>query len=305
VRRGLGSKIPIKLLKGNRFIFVFHDISNANESHHSPLYSTLISRFEEQLNLLHELFEIIPLEQIVSDKNLSRNKNYASIHFDDGFYSVMKHARRLLIEKKIPYSVFLNGAAIEENQLWVSNLEIHSDEKKYVEKVLRLSQVEKAEGENPILAIISRGKFGNDFKVGHKKEPKGKIYMDRGDVTQLSEDGVTIGNHTFDHFVLSTCDAETTKAQIEDNKTLLNKITKQKINHFALPYGRKEHFNSETIAAIKKAGHDFIYSTNPNRFRAKDLEKQDFLFPRICITTETPKQLLFYINRALYKNYDL
>lgn len=305
VRKGLGSKLPIRFLKGNRFIFVFHDISNADEAHHSPLYSTLVSRFEEQLNLLNEIFKIIPLEQLVSDKQLPENKNYASIHFDDGFYSVMKHARPLLRKKEIPYSVFLNGAAMEENQLWVSNLEIHKAEKEYVQRVLDISDVKKVQGENPILAIIARGKFGKGFE-GHKiNSPKEKIYMSREDVAQLSADGVTIGNHTYDHFVLSSCNIETTRAQIENNKSLLNELTKEKITHFALPYGRKEHFNAETISAIKKSGHDFIYSTNPNRFRAKDLDREDFLFPRICITKETPKQLLFYINRALYKKYDL
>lgn len=302
-RKGLGSRIPLRLSKGNRFIFVFHDISNPHEAHHSPFYSTLISNFEEQLNLLQELFEIIPLEQIVSDQNLSSNKNYAAIHFDDGFYSVIAHARPLLMRKKIPYSVFLNGAAIVENQLWISNFEIHRTEKKYEKKILDFSQVIKVGNENSILAIISRGKFGNDFKDGHKiYEPKEKIYMNRQDVAQLSKEGVTVGNHTYDHFVLAKCDKETTRVQIEDNSSLLKKITNQKINHFALPFGGEEHFNGEIISAIKKAGHDFIYSTLPNRFRTKDLENKDFLFPRICITNETRLELLFHINRALYNN---
>lgn len=297
-------KSLLRIFKGNRFIFVFHDVSDPNESHFSIEYSTPISRFHEQLDLFQDIFEIISLEQIVTDKNLNRNKNYAAITFDDGFYSVLKNARPILKERNIPYAVFLNGAAIKDNQLWFSNIEIAG--KPYEEKILRISETTLLEGENPISAIYSRGKFNEYFRSNYKINERGKkIYMDYSDIILLKNEGVLIGSHSYDHFALGFCDRETALVQIEDNDRLLKEITQKTIQHFAIPFGKKEHYNEDTIAALKRTGHTYIYSANPNKFTARDLNEDDFFFPRIGITDETQREILFLINRTLFIKYDL
>jgi len=294
----------MRVFKGNRFIFVFHDISDSNEPHFSKEYSTPVSRFREQLDLLQKIFKIIPLEQIVTDKNLKRDKNYAAITFDDGFYSVFKRARSILKEKGIPYAVFLNGSAIKDNQLWFSNIEIAG--KSYEKQILEISQTVLADGEDPISAIYSRGKFNQYFRENYKlKEAGKKIYMDTDDIKLLRQEGVLIGSHSYDHFALGFCDELTAREQIEDNHKLLKEITNQTIRHFAIPFGKKKHYNKNTISVLKESGHTFIYSANPNKFKAKDLNRSDFFFPRIGITDQTPRELLFMINRTLFKKYDL
>ena len=304
IKNTLAIRLFTRLFRGNRFIFVFHDISNPDEPHHSKEYSTPISRFREQIDLFRETFEIIPLEQIVTDKNLDKYKNYAAITFDDGFYSAFKNARPILKEKSIPYAVFLNGAAIVDNQLWFSNMEIAGNN--YGKKILEISQTSVTEGEDPISAIYSRGKFNQYFRDNYRlKETGRKIYMDSSDIKQLQQEGVLIGSHSYDHFALGFCDDITARIQIEDNHKLLQEITGQTINHFAIPFGKKKHYNKNTIAALKENGHTFVYSANPNRFITDDLNRSDFFFPRIGITDQTPRELLFMINRTLFKKYDL
>src|SRR6201999_1816926 len=103
-----------------------------------------------------------------------------------------KNARPILKERNIPYAVFLNGAAIKDNQLWFSNIEIAG--KEYEEKILNISQTKLYEGENPIAAIYSRGKFNQYFRENYKIEGKGKkIYLDYQDVLLLKDEGVLIG----------------------------------------------------------------------------------------------------------------
>jgi len=304
IKHVLATKLFIRILKGNRFIFVFHDVSNSNESHYSKEYSTSIARFREQLDLFQDIFEIISLEQIVTDSHLDKNKNYAAITFDDGFYSVLKNARPILKDRGIPYAIFLNGAAIKDNQLWFSNIEIAG--KSYEEKILNISQTELLEGENPISAIYSRGKFNKYFRENYKLTDKGKkIYLDYEDILLLKEEGVLIGSHSYDHFALGFCDEETARAQIDDNHELLKEIAQKTIQHFAIPFGKKEHYNENTISALKRTGHTYIYSANPNKFTVKDLTNNDFFFPRIGITEQSPKEILFMINRTLFKKYDL
>ena len=132
-----------------------------------------------------------------------------------------------------------------------------------------------------------------------------KIYMDREDIALLLEKNVSIENHSSDHFVLRSVLPEELQRQIKGNHILIHSITGKGSKHFAIPFGKKEHFDKMTIAELRSAGYNFIYTTNPNRFQTKDLSDEHFLFPRIGVTTETPRQLQFYINRAIIKTYQL
>ena len=102
IKKFLSNGIFLKLSKNNRFIFVLHDVSNQDSPQFSIHYSTTIKTFEAQMNLLNKQFEIITLEEIVTNKNLDKRKNYAAITFDDGFKSVLQNADPILTKLNIP-----------------------------------------------------------------------------------------------------------------------------------------------------------------------------------------------------------
>lgn len=101
---------------GSRFIFVYHDVSESGAPQYSDLYSTDAEKFKEQIDFLRENFEIVSLDEIVSRVETNR-KRLAAITFDDGFLSVKETAMPYLEKHKIPFAVFLNSTAIEENFL--------------------------------------------------------------------------------------------------------------------------------------------------------------------------------------------
>ena len=288
--------------KGNRFIFVFHDISDGDTFYHSEHYSTNIENFKAQIEVLLKSFEIISLKEIVLNEKLDSSKNFAAITFDDGFLSVKGFAHPYLTKRKIPYTLFLNGAAILYNQLWVSNLVINKEEE-YSKKLCKLSNIPFEETDT-ISDIIKKGTFSNDFSENYRLKKSKKVYLDKEDINLLKEEGVTFGSHSFDHFNLNSCSSEVLENQINKNKTLIDEITGDNL-FFAIPFGKKEHYNQDVITKLKKEGYPFIFSTNPNKFEVKDLNKKDFIFPRIGITNESKKELLLYINRAILKKINI
>ena len=306
IKSVLETKVLLKLSKGNRFIFVYHDISDVNSVQHSRHYSTPIDLFKQHLALLHECFSIISLDELVTNKHLANTKNYAAICFDDGFYSVYQNAKPLLDTLKLPYTVFANAAAIINNQLWLSNLEILKHDKHYSAKLLQVSETSLAADEDVIGAIVKRGVFNRHFREGYTSEKiESKIYLNEFELRQLANEGVEIGNHSYDHFVLGALEPGDLKQQIHENHELLEKICNKNIKHFALPFGKREHYTATTVRELRAAKYAYIYTTNPNKFRSKDLNDKNFLFPRIGITHETPKQVLVYINRSILKQYHL
>lgn len=304
----LQTKNLLKVSKGNRFIFVFHDISSVTSIQHSPDYSTEIETFNKQIKLLSDIFEIIPIDDIVANKKLSKRKNYASITFDDGFLSILNTAHPILYEKNIPYSIFLNGSAILKNQLWVTNLTIHQNDEKYKEKLFNYTSIKTGYPSNALSQIVTKGLFNQEEEEDipyPSHQSNEKIFLDEIDVSFLLDKGVTVGSHSYDHFVLKNCSETVLVKQIKSNNETLTKIVKALPKHFALPFGKKEHYNKQTINQLRIQGHQFIYSTNPNKFGVKDLDTFNFIFPRIGITNESENQLLFFINRAILRKINL
>lgn len=305
IKRFLSSNIMLPLSKGNKFIFVFHDVSFPSDKQYSPHYSTSIKRFEEIIDLFQEIFEIVPLPDLVGENTaLKNNLNYAALTFDDGFYSVYENAHPILKQRNIPYTIFLNKGAIQNNQLWVSNLVMLQD-KAYQNQLLKCLKV-NTEEEDPVVSLSLKGDFGQEFLDGYKtEEHMDKIYLDEQDLQKLKREGVFFGSHSADHPALSQCENDTfLENQIKSNKLYLEQLLGQEMHHFALPFGKKEHYNNQVLTKLQEAGHTHIYTTNPNRVQLKS-SKDNTIIPRMAIGNPSNEEIMFMINRSFFKQHQL
>src|SRR6266849_2170546 len=119
LRKAVIKALPQRVMTGpgKRFVFLYHDVSDPSSPQYSPLYSTGISQFRLQIELLSKYFKFVPLEEVVAH-NSNVKQRLASITFDDGFFSVKEHALPYLQSKGIPSSVFVNSTAIKHNRLF-------------------------------------------------------------------------------------------------------------------------------------------------------------------------------------------
>jgi len=114
-KRALSATIAMPPSK--RVIFVYHDIADMGSAHYAPDYSTTVSAFRAQIDLLARTFSFVPLDEIVSPVQADAGGRRAAITFDDGFLSVKQEAMPLLAAWGIPFAVFLNRRAVQENHL--------------------------------------------------------------------------------------------------------------------------------------------------------------------------------------------
>jgi len=245
----------------NRYIFVYHDVSNTDAFQHHPLYSTTPEQFKRQIEGISRYVEWTTLDEVVNPEN--SKSNLASLTFDDGFYSVKEHAWPILRKLGIPFTVFINSQAAQEGKL-------------------------SAAPEYPSL------------------NPDGeKIYMDSEDIKEIFNQGITIGNHSKSHPILSDCSPEDLESEIVESKAWIEKTLEDDIRHFALPFGKKRHFNSQVIDKCLSSGHSKVYSNNPSHFDSSHLNHPENPIPRIAILQESVSEILFYINRSHFKKIDL
>lgn len=299
--------------ESRRFIFAYHDISDEKEKHFAANhYSTTVDNFKRQIDFLAQKFEIIPLDALVTDADLSRTKHYASIIFDDGFFSVAERALKIFAARQLPFAVFVNKSAIVFDQLWVSNLILHKNDQTYLQKLFSCLTNKSISFEdfaaNPIWAINEYANFDENFREIYLHSAEGKekrTYLDAEEIKQLHNDGILIGSHSTDHFRLDRCTKAELIRQIGGNRDFLKDLLNTEIEHFAIPFGKREHYNKEIIVKIYASGYKFVYSTNVIPFAKMEITKLNFLFPRIVVLNQTPEDLMFFVNRTFLKKYDI
>jgi len=132
-----------------------------------------------------------------------------------------------------------------------------------------------------------------------------RLYMGESEVRALVREGVHIGSHSVDHFVLSRCEPDFMDGQVAENVDYLESLTNRTIDHFALPFGKKEHYSQRVLKCLFEKGHERVYTTNPIPFRRQDCGETHAVLPRIGLTNESAKDIAFYINRTFVRKYDL
>ena len=287
--------LPLK--KGYRFIFIYHDISDPNSGHYSPSYSTTKIRFKEQISFLSDHFEFVDLDAITQEEPFKQN--VASIIFDDGFKSIETEGVPFLKKMGIPFAVFLNRCAIENNRLWVNDLILNKAQflKDYkLKDILNNDSVDYKVFENDV-------SFNNGLSnMNLLENTRHQIYLNKSDVLKLKENGAIIGNHGSFHANLTMCDTEMLEKEVVENKKYLESLINSKITHYAYAFGKKEHYSLRAMEIIKNSGHMFSYTSNPSAFKEKF---NQYTIPRIGLTNESPAQIMFYINRQFMKSVNL
>jgi peptidoglycan/xylan/chitin deacetylase (PgdA/CDA1 family) len=291
-------------LKGKKFIFVYHDISNENEKHHSLFYSTRINDFYRQILFLKEKFKFISLEDIVSQKARSDKEIVASIVFDDGFYSVFKYAFPFLLQHQIPFTIFINNKAVSSNQLWTSNLILNLNNPEYLlnfyNELLKNTLPFDEFIKNPFICAVEGLTFNREITF-ETINPSEKTYCDSNDLKEmLKSELVNICSHSANHYVSSKCDYTILKNDLLENHSFIKKLTGRDCKHFAIPFGKQRHYNKNLIQICNELGYKYIYTTVPGYFTDNDLRKNGSLIPRISIGIQNLNEILFMINRTIF-----
>lgn len=302
----LGRNLILPFAKDNRFIFLLHDVSDENAPQHHPVYSTKLKVFRRMVAWMDKHFKLVSLDDITNE-NYKANypKNLLSIVFDDGFQSVKDAVFPILNERNIPFTIFANQVAIQENWLWCSNILIarNQQDHTYLGKLYEHFKVNQQAITfeqfllDPITYLSDNGFLNDDYQIFEaEKFTAKKVYLDEKDIKELRSKGILIGNHTKTHKHLASCSNEVIRQEIVDNKNYLTQLLGEPINHFAIPFGFHTTYNDYAIQVAKEA-HDFVYDTEKNK-----LKPAQRLIPRIGLQNEANQRLFSYVNYPILRN---
>lgn len=262
----------------------FNNLRNYNEKHLNK------NTFEKQIESINNSCEVISIDQLVHywNTNYEVKKPTAVITFDDGFKNNYSIAKPILEKYEVPATFYISTGNVNDQELfWVDLLEIifsntkikeinsktfpniysfFPNQKNKINIVNRLSKIKVLNLVKKKLKVCDpkfRVKKINNIAIELKVENYYKMDKCNSEYSILSWDEVrdidskdlfTIGGHSRWHNILSKLSGidleEEINGSIKDIKNNLGIFS----GHYAYPEGQKEHFNSETIEALKKFG---------------------------------------------------
>jgi len=224
------------------------------------LHNTTPQQLEAWLVQLQQYFQFVSIDEFAAS---GCHRGLACVSFDDGYKSVFELALPVLQALDIPATLFINSAMLNGHIFWRDRIRM----------LQNLGLVEAFEAFSAIARVDSGQSFYRRSKLPAVnsaevdvalqqffsdrdipvKEPAAII--DNIDwIKPIS--GVSYGNHSHSHYVLSSLNEEQQYREIDRCRTLLQSlpdITRSEI--FSIPFGEPKDFTVTTLEIVAEFGY--------------------------------------------------
>ncbi len=244
------------------------------------LHNVTPDALHEQVSWLKKYFDCVSVDELF--QNPASGK--VAITFDDGYTSVFQEALPVLDALQVPCTIFLNGCSLQGKVFWRDKVRYLLNEDlvgPFLESYKKLHGTTDGMAVDTFyrtskLAAVSSRKVDaaiDEFLRKHSVDLSQQIHCVRDPSLLIRSPLVTYGNHTMNHYVLSSLSKEEQRAEILDNHALLASLNLPLSRLFSIPFGDTTDFNDDTLAIAREAGYDgFLYSRNRlNILRHKQL----------------------------------
>jgi len=256
-------------------ILLYHGVmprqGNRDEGDHKHVAESL---FEEQLEFLSSLYEIVPLDHMI--QSLLRGEDCCGklvITFDDGYLNNVECAAPILARRGLAAAVFLaTGFIGQERWAWTDRLEravelarpgcarVESMEgivlagldETLREMLLarlknRLKQLDWRDADRQVITI--EHELGVDSVA-----PYGKYrFMTWEDVRRLRSMGIEIGAHTVNHAILSRVSAAEARREILESRSAIEAELGACSSTFCYPNGRRQDISEAAMDICRES----------------------------------------------------
>jgi peptidoglycan/xylan/chitin deacetylase (PgdA/CDA1 family) len=237
-------------------------------------------RFAEHLTVLSRRVEFVTLDEVCRPSRTPR----VVVTFDGGYVDNLVHAVPIAQRFGVPITVYVSSGVVGDARgFWwdrLARLVLHGASEPIdlpvviggVEIPARFGRPETARQMLEVLRARLRPRTPQEIDdvlvdLGQRLSVGTDAALDARTVTHLELDslaaseGVTIGAQTVDHILLR---ARTYPVQIGTIRTAKVDLEAQlggSVRHFAYPFGGRDSFNGDSIAAVRSAGFETATTT--------------------------------------------
>jgi len=251
---------------GNLVLIYHSSFKSKHKNRDTFIHNVTPKNILEQINFLSYFYDIVSVDNIFE----SESNNQMAITFDDGYENLFDTILPELHKKKIPSTVFLIGSSFSGNIFWREKIT-------YLLQHKALFNRFKSQNFSKFKSEINYETFYRDSKSSKFNSKKLDFYLNeffsneniKLDSNLLSDpkklinsEYVNYGNHTFNHYVLSTLSYEEQYEEIKKTKDFLNSLDLNLSNVFAFPFGGYTDFNDNTLSILSDLNIDNVLLNN-------------------------------------------
>lgn len=253
-------------------ILLYHSTyRNVPENIKEGLHNVNPEILYKQIKWLKKYFDIVSLDSLFDDDANKLGK--LAITFDDAYESVFLETLPLLENLNVPCTIYINGITMNKKSFWREKIR-YLINCNLVEDFLSLNQ-SFCKNKN-----ITKSNFYTQTKNSKCNSKQIDILLDKyyelkkisidkmrfavSDKKKLKKNPlITFGNHTYNHYVLSSLTKEEQEVEINENQKLIKDLDINYSKVFSVPFGGPKDINIDTIELIKKYEYKaFLYSDN-------------------------------------------
>jgi peptidoglycan/xylan/chitin deacetylase (PgdA/CDA1 family) len=253
------------------------------------------TRFAAQMDLLSDLFNVLPLTEAVARlKSGSLPARAVCITFDDGYVNNLAVATPILRARGLPATVFVATGFIDGSCMWndilievVRSATDHLDLTSFGLGVYTLEDMPARR--QAVDAILQGIKYLDPVTrldrvrriADHAKcVPPIGLMLSEAQVRQLHAAGIQIGAHTVTHPILTAINDDAARREIMESRRCLESLIGAPVKYFAYPNGRpQQDYASRHVLQVKQCGFDGAVST---AWGASHSESDAWQLPRIA-----------------------
>jgi peptidoglycan/xylan/chitin deacetylase (PgdA/CDA1 family) len=318
-------------------VLTYHGLLPAGYSvYDSVLDGHLITaeKFRSQLGLLKSKYNVISPEEfrLWCNSEVQLGPRSVLLTCDDGLLNTLTDMLPIICDFKVPLLFFVTGASIAEHSsmLWYEQLYLWplqgSDkvcvhmpwrEQAYVAKTIpqkrllwqqlvkKLSAFDANTREATLThARIQIGISESWLAEYSQNEPSRRRFfmLNRSDLQQLVDAGMTIGAHTLSHPMLSQMSEPTVWREISQSRAQLAKALGREVWAFAYPFGTPDAVSTRDASLAQQAGFTCAFMNTES-----NLGHDKFRLPRIHVSAGMGlpelEARLCGLHRSLHEKY--
>jgi peptidoglycan/xylan/chitin deacetylase (PgdA/CDA1 family) len=277
----------------------YHRIGNpAACSFDRAVFSTTAEMFERQLDWLKGRFHLADATEVEAIANGRARVRTPTVHltFDDGYLDNYRSAFPPLRARGIQGTFFLVTSFVGTTEpAWWDKLAYWL--RKTTAPEIRLTYPHEYTIDTALVAPEARTKLVLDLLKSNDAVdteavlrdveracgvdlPEGdaaRIFMSWDEAREMVRGGMNIGSHTRSHKILSKLSHAMQRAELDDSRRELEAELQQPIPWLAYPVGRRNSFDSTTMALAEQSGYRLAFSyyggVNRSRIAAYDVRR--------------------------------
>lgn len=277
----LYNKIRSPFFRG--IVPVYHSIGNNTSElpFSSNIHHISSDQFEKQLYLLKKKYDFVFVDELSDRANRGLSiRNLVSITFDDGYKNFYQNALPIIESHNIPVTMFLTTQLLQGSVLWRDKVR-YTIELNWVQDFsMYLKEQFEVSNELTPLNFYQESKNPSLFRSSDLDhwldsffESKGIVLSEVFKDTYLSGKDlkahplVQFGNHTDNHYMMSTLDGTQQSEEIEKAQSYLNLLNLSLSEAFAIPFGDPASFNQDTLDAAYELGFKSVLLAGADKAR--------------------------------------